>query len=135
MVVSPKHKTQLRNTAPIQSSRFYSSGPTPFAVKLWGVCTYHSFFIALSGSQGLMAHAEHVCKLLILLSSSLEIHSAEVQVTPDDTNLGKTLNISRHNEILRSVNTNDYLLNNLPQILSQLPRKYYRSNQKFPHLY
>lgn len=33
---------------------------------------------------------------------------------------------------MRSVNTNDYLLNNLHQILPQLPKKYYGSNQKFP---
>lgn len=55
-------------------------------------------------------------------------------MTPDCTNLRKTLSISRHNKVMRSVNTNDYLLNNLPQILPQLPRKHYRSNQKLPRL-
>lgn len=33
---------------------------------------------------------------------------AEVQITPDCINLIKPLNISRHNKIMRSVNTNDY---------------------------
>lgn len=31
------------------------------------MCTYHSFFTALSDLQDLMAHANHICKLHILL--------------------------------------------------------------------
>ena len=53
-------------------------------------------------------------------------------MTADNINLIKALNISRHNNIMRSVKTNDYLLNNLDQIMPQLPGKRYLSNQKFP---